>query len=216
MEPTIRADRPIERTAAEDNEPVTRGLDEIDRGEWLLSMSSWVIQDGNYSDFAVGERRRFALEFFDKTLREVEPGVRSAEALVEARHEITAEVVYARDDLVMLDFGLLAYSDARAPAAKTGTWRSGIVLLEVDHFAYFETHAKREGIPPAVYAWTITGIWRQTAPYILDPRLNMYVRDQARLGYAPLERTDAWHDDDGHAEYLFRCRLESDPPTFRP
>lgn len=90
------------------------------------------------------------------------------------------------------------------------------MLLEVDHFAYFETHAKREGIPPAVYPWTITGIWRQTAPHILDPRLNAYVRDPARLGYAPLEQTDAWHDDGGHAEYLLRCRLESDPPTFRP
>ena len=140
---------------------MARGLDELDRGEWVLSMSSWVIQDGDYADFAVGEPRRFALEFLDRTLREVEPGVRSAEPLGEARHEITAEIVYARDDLVMLDFGLLAYSDARAPAPKTGTWRSGSVLLEVDHFAYFETHAKREGVPPAVYSWTITGIWRR-------------------------------------------------------
>lgn len=199
-----------------DNDAVTRGLDELDPGEWLLSMSSWVIQDGNYADFAVGEPRRFALEFFDRTLREVEPGIRSAEALGGARYEITAEVAYAAHDLAMLDFGLLAYSDARGPAAMTGTWRSGIVLLEVDHFAYFETHAKQEGIPPAVYAWTITGIWRQTAPHILDPSGKMYVRDPARLGYASLEQTDAWHDDGGRADYLLRCRLESDLPTFHP
>ena len=195
---------------------MSRGLDELDHGEWLVSMSSWVIQDGNYSNIAVGEPRRFALEFFDKTLREVEPAVRSAESLGEARHEITAEVVYARDGVVMVDFGLRAYSDARAPLAKNGTWRSGVVLLEVDHFSYFETYAMREGIPPAVYAWTITGIWQQTAPLILDRRLNAYVRDPARLGYAPLARTDAWHDDGGHAAYLFRCRLETDPPTLRP
>jgi hypothetical protein len=191
-------------------------VDELERAEWLLGMSSWVIQDGNYPDFAVGEPRRFALEFSDKTLREVKPGIRSAEALGEARFEITADVAYAAPDLLMLDFGLLAYSDARAPAAESGTWRSGIVRLEVDHFTYFETHAKREGIPPAVYAWTITGIWRQTAPHILDPHQNIFARDPGRLGYAPLDRTDAWHDDGGRAEYLLRCRLESDPPTFRP
>ena len=128
--PNNGAPRLIEVASAEDNVLVTRALDELDRGEWLLSMSSWVIQDGNYADFAVGEPRRFALEFFDNSsssrLREVEPGVRSAQAVGEGRHEITAEVAYARDDLVMLDFGLLAYSDARATSAKTGTWRSGI------------------------------------------------------------------------------------------
>ena len=89
-----------------DNDAVTRGLDELDPGEWLLSMSSWVIQDGNYADFAVGEPRRFALEYFHRTLREVEPGIRSAEALGGARYEITAEVAYAARDWATLDFGL--------------------------------------------------------------------------------------------------------------
>lgn len=193
-----------------------RDLDKLEPGEWLVSMSSWVIQDGNYADFVVGERRRFALEFLDKTLREVKPGVRSAEALSEARYEITADIVFADRDLVMLDFGLLAYSDLRKSAVATGSWRSGTVLLEVDHYAYFEIHSKRTGIPPAMYDWTVTGIWRQTAPYILDRRMKMYVRDAAHLGYASLDRTDAWHDDGGHAEYLLRCRLEDDPPTFHP
>jgi len=194
-----------------------RGIDQRERAEWFLSMSSWVIQDGNYRDFAVGERRRFALEFYDKGLRDAEPSTRSAVAQGAGVYEIAADVAYAAEDLVLLDFGLLAYSDARGPAATPGSWRAGRVLLEVDHFAYFESHAKRQGIPPAVYTWTITGIWRQTAPYILDPDAPMkrYIRDPTRLGYVPLERTDAWHDDEGSADYVFRCRLENDRPTHR-
>ncbi len=68
-------------------------------------------------------------------------------------------------------------------------------------------------MPPAVYAWTITGIWRQTAPYIPDPASgdNWLKRDPERAGWAWLDRTDAWSDDDGHAEYVLRCRLEADP-----
>ncbi len=200
-----------------DNDPDMRGLDELDAGEWVLGISSWVISDGNYADFAVGEQRRFALEYFEKDLHDSTPGTRSARSVGEGLYEITAEVAYAAHDLVLLDFGLLAYSDTRTPAATSGTWRSGIVLLEVDHFAYFETHAQREGIPPAIYAWTITGIWRQTAPYILDPDPNrpQYIRDPARLGYASVDRTGALHGDDGSNDYLLRCRLEQDPPTHR-
>jgi len=161
--------------------------------------------------------RRFALEFFDKDLHDAAPGRRSAEAIGQGHYDIIAEVVYGAEHLVLLEFGLLAYSDASAPRVTTGTWRSGSVLLEVDCYSYFEIHAKREGITPAVYTCSITGIWRQTAPFILDPNWrNSYIRDPARLGYAQLDRTDAWHDDDGHAEYLMRARLESDPPTFHP
>lgn len=217
-EATIRGTSPIEGIAAGDNDSMTRDLDELEPGEWLLSMSSWVIQDGNYADFAIGEFRRFALEFFDKDLHVADSGTRSAEATGQGQYEISAEVMFAAQNLVLLDFGLLAYSDRRGPRATIGTWRTGSVLLEVDCYSYFEIHSKEEGIPPAVYAWTITGIWRQAAPHILDPnsRMKQYVRDPARLGYLPLDRTDAWHDDDGHADYLLRCRLERDPPTFHP
>ena len=29
-----------------------------------VGLSSWIIQDGNYEDFAVGQEQRFALEFY--------------------------------------------------------------------------------------------------------------------------------------------------------
>jgi hypothetical protein len=196
-----------------------RGMDELEPGEWLVGLGSWVIQDGNYSDFAIGERLRFALEFFDLDLRDASPGVRSAAPVAEGHYDITAQVAYGADDLVLLDFGLLAYQQTQTPPAAPGTWRSGWVILQVDHYSYFEIYAKRPGVPPAVYTWMITGIWRQVAPYIPDPRspiMKLMMRDPERLGYKALDRTDAWSDDDGRADYLIRCRIESDPPAYHP
>jgi hypothetical protein len=45
--------------------------------------------------------------------------------------------------------------------------------------------------------------------------ISALIRDLDRLGWAWLDRTDAWSDDEGHAEYLLRCRLEADAPGFR-
>src|SRR5437870_1903422 len=30
---------------------------------WNIGLASWIIQDGNYPDFSLGDQRRFALEF---------------------------------------------------------------------------------------------------------------------------------------------------------
>lgn len=32
-------------------------------GEWWIGLAAWVLRDGNYTDFAVGQVRQFALEF---------------------------------------------------------------------------------------------------------------------------------------------------------
>ena len=139
-------------------------MEQLHREEWLIGLSSWVIQDGNYVDFAVGERRRFAVGFFADDLHEGAPGLKHAKALGEGRYEMSGQVIVADDGLVMLDFGLLAYTDSRLPSAADGEWLAGRVSLEVDCYSYFEIHAKRPSVPPAVYGWTISGIWRQTAP----------------------------------------------------
>lgn len=193
-------------------------MEQLHRDEWQIGLSSWVVQDGTYVDFAVGERRQFAVGFFADDLHERAPGHKYAKALGESRYDVSGEVIVADHGLVMLDFGLLAYTDSRPPFAARGEWLAGRLSLEVDCYSYFEIHAKRPSVPPAVYAWTISGIWRQTAPFIPDaakgPR--WLKRDPDRLGWGWLARTDAWSDDDGHAEYLLRCRLEPDVPVRHP
>lgn len=188
---------------------------ELDPAEWLFGLQSWVIQDGNYDDFAVGQRRRFAVQYFSEGFRDAEVGARAATPLGESRYEVSGQIVMAKRDLVVIDFGLLAYDDNHPPAAARGDWVAGRVSLEVDCYSYFEIHARRRGAPPAVYAWTITGIWQQTAPFIPDPVMGARFRkrDPDRFGWRWLDRTDADADDDGYAEYILRCRLEAEEPT---
>ena len=135
----------------------------------MVHLPSWIIQDGNYSDFAVGERRRFALEFHSDDLAEVAPGVRTAVSLGEGRYEVAATVECAMPEVTLIDIGgLIAYCDSGQPSAPVGTWLTGQVLLSVDCYSYYEIHAQHREVPPAVYSWTVTGLWRQTAPYITD------------------------------------------------
>jgi hypothetical protein len=184
-------------------------------GEWLVRIAGWVIQDGNYEDFAIGQYRRFALEFHPETLEQVAVGVPSSTSIGGGWYEVTARVAYADGNVTLIDSGLLAYSSFRPPASPVGTLLHGIVLMQVDHYAYFEIFAKWERMLPAVYSWIVTGIWRETAPFVPDPRDNVLVRDPARRGLTPVERTNAWTDDSGHAEYVLRCRLEPEAPGFR-
>lgn len=164
--------------------------------EWLIRLSAWVVQDGNYSDFVVGERRRFAVAFADLGLAPARSPLRSATPRGNAQYEISAELVFRSRQVALIDFGLLAYIEGPIPRARVGSWLAGPVALEVDPFSYFEIHAKRRGVPPAVYTWTITGIWI----------------DQTNA----VERTDAWTDYGGYAVYTLRCLLGAEDAVFHP
>lgn len=96
-------------------------MEQLHRDEWLIGLSSWVIQDGNHVDFAVGERHRFAVGFFGDDLHEGTPGLKQAEAVGEGRYDVSGEVIVA-DPVVVLAFGLLAYTDSRPPSAARGEW----------------------------------------------------------------------------------------------
>ena len=185
-------------------------------GEWMVSLASWVIQDGNYGDFEVGTSRRFAIEFWADDLQPSSRTTRTAASVGGSRYAINANLAYVGDDLVMLDIGLVAYREVRANPKFPSPWVQGFISLGIDPFSYFETHARRRGVPPAIYGWDITGIWHETAPWISSEVTGFgrsMVRDPEKLGWAWLDRTDAWADDNGNAEYLVRCRANSSPPT---
>jgi hypothetical protein len=81
--------------------------------------------------------------------------------------------------------------------------------LGVDAFHCFECRSKTGDVLSLVYSWKILSILRQTAPFIetvIEGR-KLRVRDAQRLGYEEIEKTDAWNDDGGYAEYLLRCDL---------
>ncbi len=177
-----------------------------------IGLSSWIIQDGNYDDFEVGQTRAFALEFYaPQSLTRVRAGSKAFRHVVDADFDVRSECVHGAKNWWILDFGLLAYSDRPAPEPlEVGQLFQGRISLGVDPFFYFEEHARQEGTPALIYDWRIDRIEMQTAPFVEQHR--MLVRDASKLGWRSIERTKAWDDDGGNAEYLLHCTCLDDRP----
>jgi hypothetical protein len=181
---------------------------------WVLGLDSWIIQDGNYSDFVRGQRAEFAVEFVPKSF--TSPGLRpSAIYDGNAIYRLTGDVVFALEDSEpawILDCGLLMYADQMRPVGvEVGDRVSLAAYVGVDHFAYFERLARIPDLPAMIYSLEIERIERQTAPFIeVAPRT--FERDAALLGWVETDATRAWEDDNGHAEYVLHCRLLDESP----
>jgi hypothetical protein len=204
-----------------------------------FGLDSWVLQDGNYPDFSIGQRAEFALELYARDgLRRAQgdsvqkPGYRH---VVDSMYDITGVVVLANKHGAVLDFGLVAYSISRIEVSGGGSIRAGDrvegrVGLGVDPFFYFEELAQRREFPPLIYPWRIEQILRQSAPWVAArpgdypagseaaqaaAEGTLQVRDSTKHGWEPIEKTDAWRDDRGRASYLLQCRREPGPMTAR-
>src|SRR5215469_1147777 len=181
--------------------------------EWTVGLDAWIIQDGNYGDFAVGDHAEFALEFYtheglwpvkDRTRHQV---IQVAEDL----YQITATVVHVGDRGCVLDFGLLAFWGTAPPdGVEVGQALAGRGTLGVDPFTYFEQLANDPQYPAMVYTWNIRTIGRETAPFVVHG--NAWVRDESLRRRVDVRATDAWTDDNGHGDYVLRCELLPVPP----
>lgn len=172
---------------------------------WSIGLAAWVVQDGNYDDFAVGDRAEFAIEFYTPTplvvAREVS---RHAQQVGDSWYEVAGRVVHTDEGGWVIDFGLLAYQNQAPPVGvAVGATVSGRVSLGVDPFFYFENLSQDLAWPALVHTWNVRQIWRETAPFIESG--SVLVRDETELAQIETSRTDAWHDDDGHGEYVLVC-----------
>ena len=98
-----------------------------------------------------------------------------------------------------------------------GKFVTAEIYLGIDPFFYFERLCKFSGMRPLIYSWKINSIRQQTAPFIETRNPSgqkLLVRDEAKLGYKKLEKTDAWKDDDGHGEYILNCIRFDVAPKF--
>lgn len=202
---------------------------------WWIGLDSWIVQDGTYTDVAVGERRQLALEL----------GYRRAARLVVApdhartprcaptgrdtSYDVVGEVLRSspepRGGAFVLDVGLLAYTqwmvldDLEPPAA--GTWLAGQIRLAVDPFFYMDDLHALPGMPPLIYTWTVERVQRDLTPRLLvhpgDPRHEgparegaHWVPDPTRERWEDVDGTRAWEED---ASYRLGCRLEPVAPV---
>jgi hypothetical protein len=179
---------------------------------WSLSLDSWIVQDGNYPDFESGQHAEFAVEFYFPEPPELtghdDTRVRWTDG---TSYEISGRVIAIVENAWVLDCGIGVYQDqAPPPGIAVGDMVRGVANLGIDPFFYFERLHAFAGMPPLIYTWRIDEITRQTAPFVEAG--NVFIRDPRKLGWLPLERTDAWHDDDGQATYKLDCVMLDVPP----
>jgi hypothetical protein len=179
---------------------------------WSIGFDSWIIQDGNYPDFAVGDLRRFALEFDPHTLLPTSSPRCYCEHISGARYKVVADVVFVTDEVWVIDFGLPAYTEARAPQpVQVGGQVEGELYLGVDPFMYKESLWSIPGIPSLAREFRVERIVLETTPWISGyaGSTPTRMRDQSKESFVEVPQTDAWRDDDKGAHYVLQCELLS-------
>lgn len=183
-------------------------------------MESWIIQDGNYDDFKLGQMATFALQCHmeqisvpSKVLKKRALPV-TTELGIEGAYCIEAEVIcnHPSSGMWFIDFGVRAY--LMAPENKgleTVDAVSGVAILTVDPYMYKELRGAEPAIPNLTYDWEIEKIEKVIVPFIRQPSsdpLRPYelVPDTSELRLEPVQNTTAFEDNISDS-YILHCKL---------
>src|SRR5215813_14286261 len=132
-----------------------------------IGIDAWIIQDGNYADFTVGQKAQFALEFYPYSLTPSHSTSKSITHLKASRYNVCGQVVYKTKQVWVLDMGFLAYQEEKAPKYATeSSWVEGEVYIGIDPFFYFERLNKLPDMPELTYSFRIEQIFLETTPWI--------------------------------------------------
>jgi hypothetical protein len=181
--------------------------------EVQIGLSSWIIQDGNYNDFRIGDHRKFALEFFPGEVKKGKNGYKTFKRIKASTFHINAEVIYCDDGLWVIDFGYKAYREQSPPEnVYTGEWIDTEIYLGIDPFFYFEGIYKSKEVPNLFYEWEIKRIEIETTP-LIEVKPKYFERDPSKEGYKDIDKTDAWNDDNGNGHYILHCTNKNSQQT---
>lgn len=129
-----------------------------------ISLDEWVLLDENYADFLKNEVREFALNVRLKRVKKSDTNVKTIKCTQSSDYLGTGEVVFKDDNILVIDFGILAYSDdPYIEGIEIGDYLSGVFELRVDSYDYFESLFKLEGILPLIYTWKVNNIIYETS-----------------------------------------------------
>jgi hypothetical protein len=171
-----------------------------------IGMNSWIIQDGNYGEFAVGDKNTFAIEFCGDTLTQSEKRNIELEPIKGCSYRICGEVIYARPNVWVIDIGFKAFWEHAPPDfISVGDWIEGEIFLGIDPFFYREYLHKEDGIPNLSYYWSIKKIERNDTPWLETSNAHggkILTRDDSQERWLDTNSTNAWEDDAGRADYI--------------
>ncbi len=176
----------------------------------LVGLSSWIIQDGNYPDFRVGQRYRTAFEYYEPRLSPGPPHAVGLTPIESQFYQVNAAVVYATRELFVVDAGVKLFTESpRSPLHPIGTHLTGSLGIGIDPFDYFEGLQDNPQWPCLFYTWRLEEIRLVTTPWVTthdDRGVPIASRSPGVQTFRTILSTDAHHDDDGNAEYILLCR----------
>jgi hypothetical protein len=185
------------------NTVVTQLTMRSDMQEFQIVVDSWIIQDGNYGDFRVGDQIECAIEFGGGNLRPSQQRCVSVVHRGQNVYFVCAQVIYSEPDVWAIEFGLRAFEERRPPEfAVSGSWVEGEIELGIDPFFYKEHLCKLVGMPNLFNHWEVARIERDDTPWITSGLGRVFSRDQQNVRWTDVQQTDAWNDDDGRSAYL--------------
>jgi hypothetical protein len=176
---------------------------------YFVGLSSWIIQDGNYGDFAVGSAAKFALEFYPHTMQLAQSHEQQLERIRASRYRVRGQVLYVDRSAWVVDFGIMAYQNQKPQrTVNKGSWIESEIYLGIDPFFYFEELHARSGMPDLQYEWRIRNIFLETTPWLStkdETGRTILTRDEQRESFTEVAETNAWEDDQGRAHYILEC-----------
>jgi hypothetical protein len=146
----------------------------------FVGLSPWILSDGNYRDFKVGDEREFALEFSGEELSPAgESAIQGLKRLGSSNYSACGEVIYQSVEMSKVvysadpnlteipeyvwicDFGgVQAYCNHAPPDwAQVGSRVGGEIYLA----------RKRSGMPKLTYRMLIRHIFLEVTPMVPDP-----------------------------------------------
>ncbi len=199
--------------------------------QMTIGLEGWIMQDGNYKDFAVGEEREFALEYgpkrlppgSEKTCHIAKPVNPSIEHIEEHLYDMTGQFSFIYKEFNVVDFGMVkAYArgnwrtrDSRdeLPSTLIGEYITGHFYLAVDPFFWKESRRHYDHFPNITEKWRIDEILFDVTPVQLVGRTWTPVQEE-RI-FKSLDKTNMWKDTPPGmniplgTSYLLNCTLRT-------
>jgi hypothetical protein len=179
-----------------------------------IGLASWIIQDGNYGEFEVGNFYRFAMEFFPKEISLFDDSQNHERSLIwkeGTMYEACGKILYSGPSSWVIDCGVPLFQEQKPPDwAKKDMDVKGLIYIGIDPFFYFEYLKDYAEMPDLFRQWLVRRILLETTPWIETSKdgRNLIMRAQEPPTFTEVQRTNAWEDDDGMADYILVCELQ--------
>lgn len=176
-----------------------------------IGLSAWIIQDGNYPEFSVGDRAKFALELDPERLQPCADDEFRLDYQGSATYWIVGRTEFAHPEVRIVNFGFRGCSNSPATEElRAGDWIKGMVYVGVEPYSFFEQWQHLPGMPAITYDWLVRRIQLETTPWI-EVSERTFERDKRKVSFREVMSTNSWKDDGGNGHYILTCERIGSP-----